>query len=126
MSQIFKLLAALRGLIFGLGRILRPQRAPQPLKQAVPASIRQVTQPATPMSADAHWARVSAVIQQSASRAQGMSDRHLAARQQLDAAEYTLQQLIDDLNVVMRLPVTVQPVRLMPASNHDYVQALAA
>jgi hypothetical protein len=80
------------------------------------------------LSAAAQWSRVSAVVELSVQRAQGIGAQQAAARQQLDAADYGLQQLIEDLNGVMSSPV----IRLRgnaPAPAFvevEFVQALAA
>lgn len=81
--------------------------------------------PTAQMSAEAHWARVSAVVERSVERAHGIGQQQVAARQQLDAAEYTLHRLIEELNEVMLSPVqlpksldrtvTIVPLGFVPA-----------
>jgi hypothetical protein len=74
------------------------RRPPVPVPQKVPALVRP------PMSADAQWARLNAVIVGSVDRAQGISSQHSLARDQLDAAAYALQVLLADLSTVMHMP----------------------
>jgi hypothetical protein len=80
------------------------------------------------LSPAAQWARVSAVVELSVQRAQGIGAQQAAARQQLDAADYGLQQLIEDLNGVMSSPVIRSRCpNPAPASVETaFVQALAA
>jgi hypothetical protein len=95
--------------------------------QAVNAAPRKA-QPAAQMSAEAHWGRVSAVVARSVDRVHGINERQAAARQQLDAAEYTLHRLIEELNEVMTSPVML-PKRANAAvlvAEPDFVQAMAA
>jgi hypothetical protein len=80
------------------------------------------------LSAEAQWQRVSAVVERSIQRAQGIGEQQSAARQQLDAAEYTLHRLIEELNEVMMSPVQL-PKRAEAAATapeRGFVQALAA
>jgi hypothetical protein len=80
------------------------------------------------LSAEAQWQRVSAVVERSIQRAQGIGEQQSAARQQLDAAEYTLHRLIEELNEVMMSPVQL-PKRAeagATAPERGFVQALAA
>jgi hypothetical protein len=98
----------------------------QPLRGT--AAVSRPEQPAAQMSADAHWARVSAVVERSVVRANGISEQHVAARQQLDAAEYTLHRLIEELNEIMLSPVQL-PKRAEPAAPQEaqgFVRAMAA
>jgi type VI protein secretion system component VasF len=57
--------------------------------------------PQFPMSREAHWSRLTAVVDRALSRGHDVNDRQDAARQQLDAAEYALDALLDDLGAVM-------------------------
>jgi hypothetical protein len=57
--------------------------------------------PPSPMTREAHWSRLKAVVDRALSRGHDVSDRQDAARQQLDAAEYALDTLLDDLGTVM-------------------------
>ena len=85
-------------------------------------------QPVAQLSAEAHWARVSAVVNRSVERAHGIGKQHSAARQHLDAAEYTLHRLIEELNEVMMSPVQL-PKRADPIINvptPSFVSAMAA
>ena len=93
-----------------------------------PDAARRGAQPAAQLSADAHWARVSAVVERSVHRANGISEQQAAARQQLDAAEYTLHRLIEELNDVMLSPVQLpkRPDRASPLQDQGFVQAMAA
>jgi hypothetical protein len=84
--------------------------------------------PTAPLSADAQWQRVTMIVERSVERAHGIGEQQSAARQQLDAAEYTLHRLIEELNEVMTLPVQL-PKRaevVAPAQEQVFVQALAA
>jgi hypothetical protein len=80
------------------------------------------------LSAEAQWQRVSAVVERSIQRAQGIGEQQSAARQQLDAAEYTLHRLIEELNEVMtssvQLPKPAEVAAVVPAQ--AFVQSLAA
>jgi hypothetical protein len=83
---------------------------------------------AVQMSAETHWARVSAVVERSVQQAKGIGEQQAAARQQLDAAEYTLHRLIEELNEVMMSPVQL-PKRAelaAPVQDQGFVQAMAA
>jgi hypothetical protein len=84
--------------------------------------------PPTPQSAEFQWQRVSAMVEQSVVRAHDIGEQHYAARQQLDAAEYTLHRLIEELNEVMTLPVIVpqRVVAAVAAPDQALVRALAA
>ena len=83
--------------------------------------------PNAALSADVQWSRVSSVVERSVERAHGIGAQQSAARQQLDAAEYTLQRLIDELADVMTLPVRrSQLVDSKPPSDRQVVQAIAA
>jgi prophage DNA circulation protein len=82
----------------------------------------------TSLSADAQWQRVSSIVERSVERAQSIGAQQSAARQQLDAAEYTLHRLIEELNEVMAAPMLL-PKRVAvaaPAQEQVFVQALAA
>jgi hypothetical protein len=93
------------------------------------APLRQSANlPAAKMSAEAHWSRVSAVVERSVERAHGIGAQHSAARQQLDAAEYTLHRLIEELNDVMKLPSQLpkRSSRTTETADQGFVQAMAA
>jgi hypothetical protein len=62
---------------------------------------RDVAMPRQPMSLDAHWARVRAVVELSLTRTEAVSGYQAQARQQLDVADYTLQSLLEELRTVM-------------------------
>ena len=93
---------------------------------APPRHVRQ--QPVAQLSAAAHWARVSAVVERSVERAHGIGEQQSAARQQLDAAEYTLHRLIEELNEVMMSPVQLpkRADRAVTIPAPSFVSALAA
>jgi hypothetical protein len=80
------------------------------------------------MSAEAHWARVSAVVERSVEQAHAIGEQHSAARQQLDAAEYTLHRLIEELNEVMMSPVQLpeRAERARAVLPSGFVPAMAA
>jgi hypothetical protein len=108
---------------------LRPMTAP------AMAATTSVSSAAAPMqetkqslSAEAQWHRVSAVVERSIERAQDIGAQQAAARQQLDAAEYTLHRLIEELNEVMTAPVQL-PKRddaSVLTAEPTFVQSLAA
>jgi hypothetical protein len=70
-----------------------------------PASARPAR-----LSAQAHWERVTAAVEQSLARAQDMRDHQHAAAQQLQAAEYALHTLLGELGVVME-PGIASPLK---------------
>jgi hypothetical protein len=96
-------------------------------KAALPV-VSDTPQLTAPLSAETHWARVSAVVARSVERAQDIGQQQSAARQQLDAAEYTLHRLIEELNEVMTSPVQLpkRADRVAPAPAQGFVQAIAA
>jgi hypothetical protein len=101
--------------------------APGPVAQTSVAA--QLTADAkAPLSPEAQWQRVSAIVEQSVQRAHGIGEQQSAARQQLDAAEYTLHRLIEELNEVMHLPVQLplQADVAAPQQQQIFEQALAA
>jgi hypothetical protein len=81
---------------------------PQAAQAAAPAAAR------SPLSSENQWGRVSSVVEQSVARSHEIRDRHGAARQQLDAAEYALHCLLEDLQGIMpsmaRLKAVEQPL----------------
>jgi hypothetical protein len=104
-------------------------RAPIATRVAEIAPVVAPSAPATAsLSAEAQWLRVSAVVERSIERAQGIGAQQSAARQQLDAAEYTLHRLIEELNEVMMSPVQLpKRAEAAPAApEQGFVQALAA
>jgi uncharacterized protein YPO0396 len=95
-----------------------------------PQAKRPVIRPAQPqaqLSSEAHWARVSAVVERSVNQARSIGQQQTRARQQLDAAEYNLQRLIDELSGVMQLPakplLNIEPTAELAA---EQLFALAA
>jgi hypothetical protein len=110
--------------------LVRASAAPVLVSSTTPTVVRpgaSVTSP-TPQSAEFQWQRVSAMVEQSVVRAHDIGEQHYAARQQLDAAEYTLHRLIEELNEVMTLPVIVpqRVVAAVAAPDQALVRALAA
>jgi hypothetical protein len=101
------------------GPIAQISVAAQPIAAAAAAAI---------LSPEAQWQRVSAIVEQSVQRAHGIGEQQSAARQQLDAAEYTLHRLIEELNEVMHLPVQLplQADVAAPQQQQIFEQALAA
>jgi uncharacterized protein YPO0396 len=92
-----------------------------------PQAKRPVVRPAQPkaqLSAEAHWARVSAVVERSVDQARSIGQQQTQARQQLDAAEYNLQRLIDELSGVMQLPAKPQ-LRVEPTAELAAEQTFA-
>jgi ClpP class serine protease len=121
MKSMYLLVTTVLSRVFSL----RPQPAPAVVAHG---NRRAVIQPVTQMSAEAHWVRVSAVVARSVDRAHDINEQQNAARQQLDAAEYTLHRLIEELNSVMTSPVQL-PRRadvVAPTAARDFVQAMAA
>jgi hypothetical protein len=108
---------------------LTKHRAPMatPVAEIAPISAPAAAATAS-LSAEAQWQRVSAVVELSIQRAHGIGEQQSAARQQLDAAEYTLHRLIEELNEVMMSPVTLPKRAEVVAATPEvgYVQALAA
>jgi hypothetical protein len=107
-----------------LPRAINGRRLPMQAAIAAPRKAQSATQ----MSAEAHWGRVSAVVARSVDRAHVINQQQAAARQQLDAAEYTLHRLIEELNEVMTSPVML-PTRASTAllmAEPVFVQAMAA
>jgi hypothetical protein len=102
--------------------------APMPQTAAQMFGAVAAADPKASLSPEAQWQRVSTVIEQSIQRAHGIGEQQSAARQQLDAAEYTLHRLIEELNEVMTLPVKL-PAHVEAAATRQQpviVQALAA
>jgi hypothetical protein len=77
----------------------RPLQASAPVPVPLRAALR------VPLTADAQWARLNAVVVGSTDRALGISLQHAQARDQLDAAAYALHLLLAELGTVMQLPV---------------------
>jgi hypothetical protein len=99
-----------------------------PATTAAKPVVAKAQKPTAPLSAETHWARVSAVVARSVERAQDIGQQQSAARQQLDAAEYTLHRLIEELNEVMTSPVQLpkRADRTAAAPDQSFVQAIAA
>lgn len=74
---------------------------------AAPAII-----PATPLSTDAQWSRVTGIISTSIDRTAVTQRYHAAAEDQLDAAAYALKDLIRELSDVMTVPAARSGVAL--------------
>ncbi len=81
-----------------------------------------------PLTAEAQWQRVSTLVERSIKRAQNIGEQQSAARQQLDAAEYTLHRLIEELNEVMTSPVQLPKRVELAVTKADaaFVPAMAA
>jgi hypothetical protein len=78
-----------------------------------------------PMSRATHWQRATAVVERSIVRAADVSMHQAAAARQLEAAEYALHCLLDELGSVMTTsigsplaakPATVSTPRPMPTA----------
>jgi hypothetical protein len=100
---------------------------PGPIAQ-ISVAAQPIADAAAILSPEAQWQRVSAIVEQSVQRAHGIGEQQSAARQQLDAAEYTLHRLIEELNEVMHLPVQLplQADVAAPQQQQIFEQALAA
>jgi hypothetical protein len=93
-------------------------------RQPVPVLARSLTPAVSrrPMTADAQWARLNAVIVGSVDRAHGISNQHTQARDQLDAAAYALHLLLAELRPVMQLPARL----LSQGATADHAPAFAS
>jgi hypothetical protein len=58
------------------------------------------------MTQEAHWSRVTSVVERSLGRANAMASHHAAASRQLEAADYALHCLLSELGQVMKTTVT--------------------
>ena len=56
------------------------------------------------MSPTQQWTRVTAIIEAAGLRTQSIRDAHSAALEKLDAADYALARLIEDLADIMPMP----------------------
>jgi hypothetical protein len=72
-----------------------------PLKQALLQS--------SGTASGSQWDRLSKVIGRSIDRARGVPELQSSARDQIDAAEYALNEIRNDLNAVMSKPVALAP-----------------
>jgi hypothetical protein len=80
------------------------------------------------LAKDSHWQRTTAVVERSIMRATDVAAHHASAARQLDAAEYALHCLLDELGGIMKITVG-SPLGARPASEAVRVRlqtALAA
>jgi hypothetical protein len=78
------------------------------------------------LSSENQWGRVSRVVEQSVARSHEIRDSQGAARQQLDAAEYALTCLLQELQVVMPAMARLKAVEQPPQARAAFRPALAA
>ena len=99
---------ALLGL-YGLGRAVRRLRqrlARRRLRPMATAPVRTSAAPAAPppSTESCHWRRVLEIIETGLCRAEATSAAHIAARQQIEAAEYALNRLRAEYAQAVRAP----------------------
>jgi hypothetical protein len=86
--------------------------------QPTMAPRRDFVMPLKALAPSAHLDRVSAIIQQSFTRMEAVNDTQALARQQLDVADYALQNIMDELRAIMpgRFPVALKlrPIHVTP------------
>jgi hypothetical protein len=90
------------------------------------AVVSAPVQTASLISSENQWGRVSSIVEQSVARSHEIQDRQGAARQQLDAAEYALHCLLDELQVVMPSMARLKAVEQPPREIAAFRPALAA
>ena len=102
-----------------------------PAAGAAPANRRARNVPYSfpaPLPMEAHWQRVAAAVEQALARASSMRQHQSAATEQLQAAEYALHVLLDELSTVMA-PGVVSPLQgriFEIKAGHDVPTAMAA
>lgn len=74
----------------------------RPLSRTERTKKPAISQPlAVPLSPDAHWRRVTVVVEQALMCASTISEHQANAAQQLRSAEYALHTLLEELSAVM-------------------------
>lgn len=68
-----------------------------------------------PLTGDDHWARATGVITAAISGLERVQGFQLSAARQVDAAEYALQHLLEELSAAMPLPADGAPLRAVLA-----------
>jgi hypothetical protein len=81
------------------------RRQPVPPTPTAPPRLA----PRAPLSGEAQWARLNAVIARAADQAQAIAGRQTQARDQLDAADYAFRLLLQDLRGVMPTVAGLHP-----------------
>jgi hypothetical protein len=92
-----------------LRQLLGQRRTPRGPVTALPAAAalpiaalrRDFVIPLKALTPTAHLERLTAVVRQSFARIESVNGTQALARQQLDVADYTLQNIIDELRAVM-------------------------
>lgn len=77
--------------------VITPRRARRAKAVAVPVSF-----PAPCRDAGTHWSRVSGLVAAAVETANAVERAQAAAMEKIDAADYALAQLMDDLEAVLR------------------------
>ncbi|MCB1509378.1 MAG: hypothetical protein KDJ36_00625 [Hyphomicrobiaceae bacterium] len=76
--------------------------------RAFPMTPQRPLGPRAPNLADVHIARVAEVVRKSVESAERASGLHQQAATKLDATEYALNRLVDELSAVMTTPVALR------------------
>ncbi len=71
-----------------------------------------------PLSVEAHWLRATTAVEHSLRRAGDMGEHQAAALRQLQAAEYALHMLLDELGSVMTPKIGSPLKRAVLAAQH--------
>ena len=80
------------------------------------ADSRNINRPGLePAPIEAQWQRVTGAVQQSLARANDLQEHQAVARQKLQAAEYGLHSLLNELSAVMT-PGVASPLRTKEAA----------
>lgn len=87
-----------------------PRRAPEPSEP-----MRQVVEPAR-MTLEEHWRRATRTIAAAIASFQRVQTFQAAAARQIDAADYALQHLLNDLRVAMPIPADGSALRAILAA----------
>lgn len=108
MLELFRIraggpLAALRKRVLRLVRLLPPAPALKPRCEACP------------LTGEEHWQRATGIVSAAIARLARIERLQVAAAHQIDAAEYTLQHLLEELATAMPLPVDGAPLRAILA-----------
>ena len=76
-------------------------------RPAAPQTRRLNNRSAFPavMAKDRHWQRTTAVVERSIERATAVATHHASAARQLEAAEYALHCMLDELGHVMKTTI---------------------
>lgn len=115
----------------GLLARLRARLGPSGEREATRALPSLPPQPAVgvpsrALSSGGHWARVAAVVDRATNSAMLVREAQLAARGQLEMAEYALDLLFDEVATVMPISRKVRSLRPLPSAAPARPIAMAA